>query len=177
MPTIANPPHSDFDVRPYASDRPAPTTEGSYRIGLRLSVAFRRRALTERLAIGADPTSSPELSLRAEQITRGRYRRRLARSLRHAIAEADEPPRTRSRMVLVHRRAVRDAAPELKLLIGRLEDGQPVEPEGVAISEQILTDGISSPLYNATAPGALRRMAVLATAALQPGVYEPPARG
>jgi hypothetical protein len=177
MPTIANFPRSDLDPRSHPSDRVVPTQRGSHGIGLRLSVAFRHRALTERLAIGADPASSPELSLRAEQITRDRYRRRLARSLRHAITEAHESPRTRSRVVLVCRPAVREAGPELKLLIARLEDGQPVEPEGVAISEQILIDGISSPLYNATVPGALRRMAVLATAALHPGVYEPPATG
>jgi hypothetical protein len=44
----------------------------------------------------------------------------------------------------------------------------------MALINRIITDGSWSPLYNATAPGALRRLTVLATAALDPGWPEQP---
>ena len=60
-------------------------------LALRAQVAAHRRSLTRELSEGATPASSPELTLRAEQLTSDHKRRVLARSLRRTIHEALHP--------------------------------------------------------------------------------------
>lgn len=164
MPTIATPPHVGlFRPRPETdtkSDSPA----------VRLRVAVRRFALTQRLAEGADPASSPELELRARQLTGDRERTTLARTLERTLEEVNRPRMTLVGGTPLRRREVLAAAEPLQRMIERLRDGRPVAPEGMALIERIITDGAWSPLYNVTAPGALRRLTVLATAALDPAI-------
>ena len=66
---------------------------------------------------------------------------------------------------LVRRSAVLDARDAIDILVKRLRSPEPVAPEGMALIERMLSDGAWSPLYNAGPSGALRRLAVLATAA------------
>jgi hypothetical protein len=70
----------------------------------------------------------------------------------------------------LRRREILAAEAPLRRMIERLRDDRPVLPEGMALIERIITDGTWSPLYNVTVPGALRRLSVLATAALDPGL-------
>src|ERR1700759_3544744 len=102
MPAIADP----YRDRPY--DAPLSTSrdsksDGSHSLRLRLRAARRRAELTRELAEGTNPSTRPELALRAAQLTNDRNRQTIARSLRRPIAEAYKPPRSRSRMVLIQR--------------------------------------------------------------------------
>ncbi len=163
MPTIATPPHEGlFERRNVGPADPSPA--------VRLRVTLRRAALTERLAEGADPSSSAELALRAYQLVRFRQRRILARTLQRTIEEVRNPNLRLSAVAPVRRREVLEAERPLRVLIDRLRDDRPVAAEGMALIYCIITDGSWSPLYNAIAPGALRRLTILATAALEPGL-------
>jgi hypothetical protein len=50
-----------------------------------------RRELDRRIARGADPASSPELSRRARQLVSPGFRARMAAGLRRTIAAAEQP--------------------------------------------------------------------------------------
>lgn len=164
MPAIATPSVGVRERQPAAPRR----THDRHTLTLRMRVAASRAALTRQLAAGADPSSSPELSLRAEQLTSDKERKVLARSLRRTITEARQPSLTRVQGTLLRRRAVLEALEPLDIVIKRLVSPEPVAPEGMAIVERMITDGTWSPLYTAVAPGALRRLLVLANAALEP---------
>src|SRR6201986_5109360 len=164
MPTISLPPRVELTTAPRRHD----SREASWPLSLRAHVATHRGSLTRRLAEGANPVSSPALTLRAEQLTTERRRRSLARSLPRTVHEAVHPVPRRVAFGLVRRSAVLDARDAIDILVKRLRSPEPVAPEGMALIEGMLSDGAWSPLYNAGPSGALRRLAVLATAALEP---------
>ena len=60
---------------------------------------LHRGALTRAIGAGADPSSSPELARRAEQLTAPACRRKLAEGLRRSLRAAEEPPRPLSTAV------------------------------------------------------------------------------
>jgi hypothetical protein len=126
----------------------------------------RRTALTRALAHGSLPGQSPELGLRAQQLTSGRHRRSLARALRRTIAQAHRPPLARARMSLVRRSAVLEAQDAIQAMIDRLSAQVSVQAEGMAMAELILNNAERSPLYNFSVPGTLRRHVRRATAAM-----------
>jgi hypothetical protein len=166
MPAIVDP----YGARPYAApvDTIGDLASGSHATSLRARVgaALRRADLTRALAAGADPGASDELALRARQLTSERNRRTLARTLRRTLAEAQRPPMTRGRAVIIDRAAVLHAKDSIAEMIERLESANPVRAQGVALLEQILTNADRSPLYNRSESGALRRVIRVATAAL-----------
>jgi hypothetical protein len=135
---------------------------------LRLKVAMKRDALNAELAAGAPPALSPELAERASQLTSERRRRELARTWRRTVREAHRPGVGLHAASIIRRGAVIDAEPAIESLIARLGDGAPVAVQGMAMLERLLSDGGSSPLYNATEPGTLRRRIRVATEALDP---------
>ena len=135
---------------------------------LRMAVAARRNALTQELAAGANPASTPERALRASQLTSDRRRRQLIRTLNRTLAEAQRPSVTRSLVTIVNRRAVLDAESAIQAMIERLRSPEPVTVTGMALVELIITDGVASPLYGRTEPGTLRRNVLVATAELDP---------
>jgi hypothetical protein len=137
-------------------------------LALRMRVAARRHRLTGELADGADPCSSPERSLRAAQLTSTHRRRQLARTLRRIVHEAHHPPLPRWQVVSVNRTAVLDAEEAIDGMIARLRSADPVRAEGMAIAERMITDADTSPLYNRTDSGTLRRVVLIATEALDP---------
>ena len=175
MPTIANPPSAGLQELPFDEFRrsgagaPAPRS-----IVLRMRVALNRDVLTRELAEGADPASSPERALRAAQLVSDRGRRRLARTLRRTISESRQPAISRSRVVIIQRRAVLQAQDAIRALIERLGSSEPVRAEGMAIAQRIVSDAESSPLFNGSEPHTLRRVIVLATATLEPEPGELP---
>ncbi|HEX3978794.1 MAG TPA: hypothetical protein VHW96_21155 [Solirubrobacteraceae bacterium] len=164
MPTISLPPRTELTDLPSGvrTDRPSSS------LTLRAHVAAHRRTLTRELSEGADPAWSPERTLRADQLTSERNRRALARSLRRAVHEARHPAPRRSSFALVRRGAVIGAANDIDILVKRLRSPEPIAPEGAALVERTLSDGVWSPLYSTAPGGALRRLVVLATAALEP---------
>ncbi len=141
---------------------------------LRMTVAARRNPLTQELAGGADPASSPERALRASQLTSERRRRQLSRTLKRTLAEARGPSVTRALVTIINRRAVLDAADAIQALIDRLSSHEPVTVKGMALAERIITDGVSSPLYGRAEPGTLRRLVLVATSELDPTPVELP---
>jgi len=115
-------------------------------VALRLRTWWRRDRLDEQLAEGADPTTSAELTLRAEQLSSDTKRIRLAEDLEGVLREARDPAPQIHR--LVRRRQVYACADELLELARRLRDDQPIALRGAAITAQLLSDA-RSPLYYA----------------------------
>jgi hypothetical protein len=165
MPAIADP----YRDRPYTSFSTSrdDNSDGSHSLRLRLRTARRRAELTRELAEGTNPGTRPELALRAAQLTSDRNRRTIARSLRRTISEAHKPPMTRSRMVLIQRAAVIDAESTINAMVERLRSPEPVQAQGMALAERILTNADGSPLYNASEPGTLHDEMRGAAAALE----------
>jgi hypothetical protein len=165
MPAIVDP----YGARAYSPPDPnLDLASGKDAISLssRVRTAVHREKLTRALAEGAESSASRELELRARQLTSERNRRTLARSLRRTLAEARRPALTRARVVIIERAAVLDAEAAIAEMIERLRNPDPVRAEGMALLERILTHADSSPLYNKSEPGALRRMIGVATSAL-----------
>jgi len=134
-------------------------------LALRMRVAAGRGRLTRALAQGADPGSSAELMLRAAQLTSYRRSQELARTLQSTIREAQNPHRP-APVVAIDRNAVLGAEDAIEAVIARLGDAEPVQPQGVAIAEQMITNGAESPLYSSDDPEALRRRVLVALEAL-----------
>jgi hypothetical protein len=103
MPTISLPPRSELTSVPRGGQTDRPSSS----LTMRAHVAAHRRSLTRELSEGANPASSPELSLRAQQLTTDHKRRLLARSLRRAVHEARHPAPRRVGFALVRRGALR----------------------------------------------------------------------
>ena len=157
MPTIA----SARRFRDHDRDGAPPSS-----LRLRMTVAARRDALTQELADGANPASTPERALRASQLTSERRRRQMIRTLNRTLAEAHRPSVTRALVTLIDRRAVLGAEDAIQAMIERLRSPEPVSVRGIAQAERIITDGVSSPLYGRAEPGTLRRLVLVATAEL-----------
>jgi hypothetical protein len=114
-------------------------------------VWLQRGALDRRIALGADPSTSPELSRRARQLTSRRCRGGLAAGIRNIVEEADYRHRLYSAAVPVNRR-------------DRLSDDD-LSPRGIALVEELLIDG-GSPIYSPSYEGALHAQLTHARAAL-----------
>jgi hypothetical protein len=141
---------------------------------LRRTVAARRNALTLELADGVDPASTPELALRAAQLTSERQRRQMIRTLNRTLADARRPSVTRALVTIVNRRAALEAQDAIQAMIDRLRSPEPVSARGMAQAERILSDGLSSPLYGQAEPGMLMRLVLVATTELDPTPVELP---
>ena len=114
-----------------------------------------RRELDRRIAQGADPGSSPELSRRARQLIAPGFRARMAAGLRRTISAAEHPwPRGLTAQIPVQRGAILEERAELLRLARLLTEEQTVSARGMARVEQLLTDG-RSPLYCPAPRGAL----------------------
>jgi hypothetical protein len=135
--------------------------------GVRLRVLLRRARLDRRLAEFADPAGSAELSLRARQLTRPRYRRKLADSLDDVISRSERARLPLDPAIPIARREVRAARAALLALASILRGPGEVAPAGVAQALTILTDG-TGPLYCETRENALWDAVRKATAATLP---------
>jgi len=115
---------------------------------LRLKVRLTRGRLERRIAAGEPRGGSPELALREAQLTDPRNQRRLARDLRRVVAYADEHRSGGvSSSVVIDARMVRRGRWALVELAERLERAGTVDPRGVVLARELLTDG-SGPLFN-----------------------------
>jgi hypothetical protein len=132
----------------------------------RLKVRCSHEALDQALAAGADPAASPELALRARQLTGPDTREAIAAALEEAIAEAVRPPRGLTARVPVHGAQVLAARPFLERLAGELRAARRPRAQGVVRAQRILADG-TGPLYAPAPPGELARLAWRACDALE----------
>jgi nucleotidyltransferase/DNA polymerase involved in DNA repair len=139
---------------------------------LRLKTRWSRRRLDKQLAQGADPSTSAELRLRAEQLRDRDTRERLARGLAEVLDEALRPQRLTLRLQ-PHRAEVRASADELLKLGARLREERPRAVQGLARAALLLTRG-ASPLDPNS--GASLRHAVRSAHDALEGPGEPSAR-
>jgi len=134
---------------PLGRSAPSPTLRRRLRVGL------HRARLDQQLADGFGRDSLEDRALRAQQLARRRTRRRLARSLRARVKDAERPSAPQlSAAIPLSRRAVLSSRESLLGLAERLESQDPVNACGVARILVLLTDG-TGPLYT---PGAVDRL-------------------
>jgi len=123
--------------------------------------------LDSMLAAGISPESSTLLGVRALQLVSTQHRDLAARSMRRIIAEAmSERARARNGLP-VNWAAVRVARTELCDLCDALEAPVPVPARGVALANELLTDG-AGPLFHPARAHELTMAALHAVDALDP---------
>ena len=157
--------HSHLPAR--AAARPS-YSRPTLRLGVRLRALTHRAKLDAMLLDGTDPTGSAELQLRASQLTGGRYRDMLARSLVESVEAAEGERRRSMASIPLAYGEVRAARAALLELANGLRGEGPVAPAGVVLAERLVTDG-AGPLYIASEHDALWRAARRASAALMLG--------
>jgi hypothetical protein len=142
------------------------------RLRLSLLASCHAGELDRQLAAGASPGASALLAIRGERLTGRRYRMRVAAGLARAVRDAEAIPHGLSAAVAPDWREVNAARTVIATLDRRLRASEPVSPQGVAMLESLLTDGIS-PLYRPIEPGALGSQLRAAAAALEPRARDP----
>jgi hypothetical protein len=115
-----------------------------------IRVWFRRGALDRRLARGADPSECAQLARRARQLTSRRIRAGLAEGILNLLEAAEEPQRSLTAAVPLQRREIVAERGLLLTIAEDLRSEDELSPRGVALVEQLLTDG-ESPFYGAQA--------------------------
>jgi len=136
---------------------------------VRVGVLLRRGHLDAMLAAGAGSGESPELALRAGQLSDMRNRRVLAHRLEEIVRTANGRGSWRSARPPLAARDIRAASMQLMQLARDLCEQPEVEPAGVALTQRLLTDG-TGPLYVYGQNDALWRAVRDARAALFGGV-------
>lgn len=140
-----------------SKSRGANRTAASRALG-RVKVLMFRGRLDAELAAGADPHADLALVIRARQLTKPRYRRRLAASVHHLVEDLGRDPGAYiSSAVPFRLDQVEGARATLLALAGALRDIDRVDVRGVAMTLRLITDP-ASPLYSGTA-GALQAAA------------------
>jgi hypothetical protein len=134
--------HTHLSRRSTRSARP----RAGSAIGLRIRVFLRRGRLDTMLAGGAAADQSPELALRASQLTSERNRNALADSLEGVARVAHGTARRRTASPPLASRDVRACSGQLMDLARLLRARPEVGASGVALTQRLLTDG-SGPLY------------------------------
>jgi hypothetical protein len=129
-----------------------------------LRVLARRERLDRQLLKGADPVSTPELTLRAYQLTRAASRTALAATLEASLTSAATGQRRSMTAAPLARGAIESARGELDELARTLREPV-VAARGVVLARRLLTDG-AGPLYVEDADGELARTAAEALRAL-----------
>jgi hypothetical protein len=124
-------------------------------IPLKGKVWLRRSSLDTRLAQGASPDEAPELAARATQLVSQRTRCGLATGIVRAVEAAAERSGSFSSSAPLNRQEIQSARAELLQLAEDLRSPGPLQPRGVALTEQLLTHG-DSPLYGPSIEGSLR---------------------
>lgn len=115
---------------------------------LRARVFLSRLRLDRALARGADPTASPELALRAEQLQRPRGRERIAKGIDQIVEIAFDERREHVGPAMLPFRRQR-VKPNLELfeeLASALRRAGPHSVQGLAMASTLLEDG-RGPLY------------------------------
>jgi hypothetical protein len=142
-----------------------PGTRSSKSPWLDARVWLHRAALRRALAAGTDPSSSPELARRAEQLTSLRSRRRLAAGLNRALRAAEKPQSRLTAAVPVQSRDVLQLRAGIEQLAHELVAPGELQVRGILLVQSLLTDG-NSPLFAPSANGQLDRAVRHARAAL-----------
>ena len=143
-----------------ARRRPAPS------LGSRMRALVHGARFDRELAEGIDPDARPELSLRAKKLTAPAHRRTLANSLEEAVSVSEHRHVRLSPAAPLATREIRASRSALLELAQALRRRGEVSPQGVAMTQRLLTDG-SGPLYVTREHDALWHAARRATQALR----------
>jgi len=136
-------------IFPIPQFHPHPSRSAAARptLTLRMRTRWRRDRLDDELASGVDPASSPELSLRAAQLQAPAVRSRLANAIVEKLGKAHEPNLGRFTPAGHRQHAeVRDYADNLRALVARLRDDEPIDVPGAAMTARLVNDR-TSPLH------------------------------
>jgi len=117
-------------------------------LGRRVSLWFHRVELDEQLAAGAQPSAGTLLHDRAEQLSTPGERAKIARAFEKTLDEARGPAPIHGAGRPLRRREIRNCDEDIIALVRRLDDSRPIDVQGVAMAELLITDG-ASPLYRA----------------------------
>jgi hypothetical protein len=104
-------------------------------LAVRIRTRLARARLDTELASGADPAGSPELALRAEQLSSPAERSRIATALVDTLGGEPMIPVRRPQ-----RAVVRGAANEILALVNRLLDDRPAGIAGLAAAARLAGD-------------------------------------
>jgi hypothetical protein len=108
------------------------------RIRTRFWTRLHSRALDQALAAGVSPDTSIALSLRAHALISPRSRKRLARSVRRLIRDAQHPVGPLDPSVPICRRKILRSSKTLEQLAVRLDSVDPVDARGAAKSHLLV---------------------------------------
>jgi hypothetical protein len=143
-------------------------------VWLRCQTWWLAQDLDRRLAHGADPMESDELSLRVGQLGSARTRTRLAGGLRGAVELANRPADPlRMPSSVLQREEIRAHSELLLELAERVSTSEPLGVEGLAITSLLIYDA-PSPLYHTDASRSLTVIAFEALAGLDHGHLSAP---
>jgi hypothetical protein len=125
---------------------------------LRLRTWWKGMDLDAQLADGVDPTRSPELRLRAQQLASPKMRTELAFRVSRAVELADRgfELTTITARVPIKRARVRACRQWLLQIVQRLRADRPLAVRGLAMTALLLEDG-RGPLYTEGAPEAFEK--------------------
>lgn len=140
----------------------------------RVSARLQARSLDRALARGESPESSALLAHRARALLRADTRLELAASLGRLAAGAAPRGALGSRLS-ASGAATDGARRDLERLAERLQEPGPVSPRGVALAQELLSDG-AGPLFWTQSGDDLGARVRLAIAALEPHADEPTRR-
>jgi hypothetical protein len=116
-------------------------------LGLRGRTWWKRDRLDEALASGANPASTPELALRAQQLQSPAGRSSLANAIVKLLGEAHAPNLGPYTAAGHERNArIREYADNLRALVARLRDEKPIDVQGAAMTARLVNDP-TGPLY------------------------------
>jgi hypothetical protein len=139
-------------------------------LALRVKVYLSRVRLDRELAAGRAHDASAELALRAAHLTHPRTQRDIARNLRGILRYVDrQGSRTGISCVVICPPAVSAARTAICELAEQLERAAPVNPRGIVLARELLTDG-RSPLFDPDS----ERTATEATREIREALEEPP---
>jgi hypothetical protein len=136
----------------------------------RLSLRLQSRQLDRALAAGASASDSPQLARRAAALVRADTRTELAASLRR-LARGDGRI-SLGKQVGAPPAQTDEARADLELLADRLLEPGPVATRGVALTQELLTDG-AGPLFWTESAGDLGARLHAVLEALEPRDSDP----
>jgi len=124
-------------------------------LGSRVLARLRGRSLDRALIAGADPSTSPLLAARAAALAAQAHRHALADGLERLLAAAEGPQRRW--WALSAREHVRANASEISALAELLRGSTPLYARGIAMVEDLLSDG-AGPAYDGPPTGLAARL-------------------
>jgi hypothetical protein len=134
---------------------------------IRLVARLRASNLDAALATGASPDSSAPLSLHAHSLISAKNRRKLSEEILQILHRAEQPRSVFDPTVPICRSKVLDVRELFEALADRLQDRNPVTPDGVANVRRLLREG-AGPLYERPSADDLKSFLEDAIVAPQP---------